>query len=226
MENSFLKFQTQTKHENKYIDEDFFSSFLKIIYLVETVKIIKYVLYDSIIYMFWVFLKTSLLPVTRYWIKIKFLLFFSRNFIQQSTLSSHKIEVPSSLPTSGMKMISSRTLLPFSSPHQYILPDIHTKILCNNDNDFCRQLLTTTTFCCCVTVTPFGFDISIFEFSRHFILTSTMNLTGQSTSNSFKPQKLNLEPFRILQKSQTLNPQTGVSTQHYIPCQICVLYTL
>ena len=106
-------------------------------------------------------------------------------------------------------MISSRTLLPFSSP-QYILPDIHTKILCNNDNDFCRQLLTTTTFCCCVTVTPFGFDISIFEFSRHFILTSTMNLTGQSTSNSFKPQKLNLEPFRILQKSQTLNPQVGV----------------
>ena len=86
---------------------------------------------------------------------------------------------------------------------QYILPDIHTKILCNNDNDFCRQLLTTT-FCCCVTVTPFGFDISIFEFSRHFILTSTMNLTGQSTSNSFKPQKLNLEPFRILHKNLKL----------------------
>ena len=40
-------------------------------------------------------------------------------------------------------MISSRTLLPFSSPQQYILPDIHTKILCNNDNDFYRQLLTT-----------------------------------------------------------------------------------
>ena len=63
-------------------------------------------------------------------------------------------------------------------------------------------------------------------FFHDFILTSTMNLTGQSTSNSFKPQKLNLEPFRILQKSQTLNPQNWGSTQHYIPCQICVLYTL